>query len=391
MKEKEQHTALNITLKKAAAPSLGEASEIKKIELGQRVFLGDPDSPFLAPRGVYTHGSKLLVSDTGQNRIFIWNQLPESISQKPDLVIGQADHINTGRNEGGNASAQSLQYPAAVWTDGNCLIVADSWNHRVLIWKDFPTKDHQAADVVLGQDNFSGNLPNKMGVNTNPSARSLYWPYGLTVFEGKLFVADTGNRRVLVFNQIPEDSGKSADYVIGQENFESRGYDSEHAIWPYAVALGPNGELAITDTQYYRVLLWNHWEQACKEQAKYLIGQPDFESNGQNQFGLYPASNTLSWCYFAAFYKKGLFIGDTGNSRILWFENIPNKDAAFADGLIGKPDFNTGSEFADTVFGTEKSLYWPFSFSLVPSKNQMVIADTGNHRIVISDLLVTKV
>jgi len=388
MKSKEPDTVLNITLKKAAAPSVDTASVAKKIEGVQSVFLGDPDSPFLAPRGVYSHGSKLLVSDTGQNRIFIWNQLPESTRQKPDLVIGQSDHKNTGRNEGGNASAQSLQYPAAVWTDGKCLIVADSWNHRVLIWRDFPTKDHQEADVVLGQDNFLGNLPNKNGVNFDPTASSLYWPYGLSVFEGKLFVADTGNRRVLVFNQIPENSGKAADHVIWQENFESRGYDSEHAIWPYAVAIGPNGELAVTDTQYYRVLLWDHWEQACSELAKYLIGQPDFESNGQNQFGLYPASNTLSWCYFAGFHKHGLFVGDTGNSRILWFENVPRKNSALADGLIGKPDFNTGSEFADTVFGTEKSLYWPFSFSVIPSKNRIVIADTGNHRIVFSDLLI---
>nr|WP_287937487.1 hypothetical protein [Algoriphagus sp.] len=388
MKAKEQHTALNITLKKAAAPSAGRASEVKKIELKQHIFLGDPDSPFLAPRGVFVHDSKLLVSDTGQNRIFIWNQLPKSTSQKPDVVIGQGDHTSTSRNEGGNASAQSLQYPAAVWTDGNCLIVADSWNHRILIWKDFPKEDHQAADVVLGQDNFSENLPNKKGVNTNPTASSMYWPYGLTVFEGKLFVADTGNRRVLVFNKIPKESGKSADYVIGQENFENRGYDSQNAIWPYAVAIGPNGELAITDTQYYRILLWDHWKQAFNEPAKYLIGQPDFESSGQNQFGLYPSSSTLSWCYFAGFYKKGFFVGDTGNSRILWFENIPNKHAPFADGLIGKPDFNTGSEFADTIFGTQKSLYWPFSFSLNVMESQMVIADTGNHRIVIVDLLI---
>lgn len=388
MKQEKSNIALNITLKRAVAPSVGSAYIGKKIEGAQQIFLGDPESPFLAPRGVFVHGTKLLVSDTGQNRVFIWNQIPTATQQKPDFVIGQADSKNTGRNSGGDASAQSLQYPSAVWTDGQCLIVADAWNHRVLIWNSFPDQHNQCADVVLGQDDFLGSLPNKKGVNTDPTASSLYWPYGIAVYEGNLFIADTGNRRVLIFKQIPNHSGASADFVIGQEDFEGRGYDSKNAIWPYAVNLGPNGELAITDTQYYRVLLWDRWENALTEQAKCIIGQPTFDANGQNQFGLHAASNTLSWCYFASFYKDGIFVGDTGNSRILWFENTPHQNGASADSLIGKPDFFTGSEFADTVFGTEKSMYWPFSFCLVPSMNKLVVADTGNHRITIFDILI---
>ncbi|MGY6743238.1 MAG: NHL repeat-containing protein [Cecembia sp.] len=386
MDKKEPNIALNITLKRAPAPSVSPAKEIPIIEGRSKFFLGDTESPFLAPRGVYVHGNKLLVSDTGQNRVFIWHQIPDSEQQKPDLVIGQSDLKNTGRNEGGEASAQSLQYPSAVWTDGKKLIVADAWNHRVLIWKRFPQQNHQPADIVLGQEDFQGNLPNRKGVNSDPSANSLYWPYGIAVYDDKLFVADTGNRRVLVFNQIPECSGQAADGVIGQENCESRGYDPDHAIWPYGVALGPKGELAITDTQYYRVLLWDHWKDSLNQQAICLVGQPNFESNGQNQFGLSPGPNTLNWCYFAGFYKEGLFVNDTGNSRILWFEKIPKEHGVSADALIGKPDFYTGSEFGETVFGTEKSLYWPFSFSMFPAKNQIVIADTGNHRIVLCDL-----
>nr|MBI1232045.1 hypothetical protein [Cytophagales bacterium] len=378
--------ALNITLKRAVSPNIGSPVIEKQIEGVKRFFLGAPDSPFLAPRGVFVHGTKLMVSDTGQNRVFIWNELPTEHQQKPDLVIGQDDAVATGRNSGGNASSHSLQYPSAVWSDGHCLLVADAWNHRVLIWNSYPTAPNQAADVVLGQDDFSGNLPNKVGVNASASASSLYWPYGLTVHNGTLFVADTGNRRVLVYKQIPSQSGASADYVIGQEDFQSRTYNSTNAIWPYSVALGPKGELAITDTQYYRVLMWEHWESALTKPAAYIIGQPSFEANGQNQFGLHPRQHTLSWCYSTGFFRNGLFVGDTGNSRILWFENLPSSHGAVADSLLGKPDFFTGSEFADTVFGTEKSLYWPFSFSVTPEE-QLVIADTGNHRIVIVDLL----
>lgn len=389
MTQKESPSALNITLKRATPPSFGKTTAFKSIAGAQRSFKGDENSPFLAPRGVFAHDSRLLVSDTGQNRVFIWNEIPSSPTQKPDLVIGQADLVQTGRNEGGSASSKSLQYPSAVWTDGKKMIVADAWNHRVMVWNSFPTENHQAADVVIGQDDFLGNLPNKLGVNAVPTASTLYWPYGIAVHEGVLFVADTGNRRVLVFSSIPTKSGTPADAVIGQEDFEGRSYDPQNAIWPYGISLGSRGELAITDTQYFRVLIWKHWRDALTQCASRIIGQKDFESNGQNMFGLSPAPCSLNWCYCSQFYQNGIFVGDTGNSRILWFENIPSDNGADADSLIGKPDFFTGSEFAETVYGTEKSMYWPFSFCV--EKKQLFIADTGNHRILIQDLLIDQI
>jgi hypothetical protein len=387
MEREGKNTAINITLKKGTEGIDKGTDSFIRIDEEQKVFLGDSDSPFLAPRGVFVYQNKLLVSDTGQNRVFIWNEFPKDLYQKPDLVIGQATSSATGRNAGGQASPQSLQYPSGIWTDGQKLIVADAWNHRVLIWNSFPKSNNQPSDVVLGQDDFSGNQPNKKGVNEVPSANSLYWPYGITVWNGKLFVADTGNRRVLVFNSIPLISGANADHVIGQENFSNRDYDSDNPIWPYSVSLSKDGKLAITDTQYYRVLLWENWEDALKGRANALIGQPDFFSNGQNQFGLNPGPNTLNWCYFSTFFSNGILVCDTGNSRILWFHQVPRINNVAARSLIGKPDFFTGSEFADTVFGTERSLYWPFSLSVNEQASNLVIADTGNHRIITCKLI----
>jgi hypothetical protein len=34
--------------------------------------------------------------------------------------------------------------------------------------------------------------------------------------------------------------------------------------------------------------------------------------------------------------------------------------------------------------GTEKAIYWPFSIGVMGQK--LVVADTGNHRIVVADL-----
>ncbi len=346
-----------------------------------RPFYGPPDSPFLAPRGVNLGGDQLLVSDTGQNRVFLWHRLPTEAHQAPDVVLGQLAVSDTGRNRGDVADAATLQYPSGLWTDGQRLIVADAWNHRVLIWHRLPTKHGQPADVVIGQKDFTANAPNGQGVGHAPSAQSLYWPYGLTSDGDRLWIADTGNRRVLVYDCIPTTSYAAADRVIGQENFSERDYDHRHAIWPYSVKIGSAGQLAITDTQYYRVLLWSHWSQALEQVPPTLVGQPHQEANGQNQFGAGPQANTLNWCYDTCFDDEGLWVADTGNSRLLWFNKVPQDNNLTADGVWGPPDFSTGSENAATIHGTDQALYWPFCVAASPT--HLAAADTGNHRIII--------
>ena len=259
-------------------------------------------------------------------------------------VLGQDGAAGTERNQGSNVSASTLQYPSGVWSDGKVLAVADAWNHRILIWHKFPTQLGQPADVVIGQTDFSGNEPNQQGVGSTPTERSLYWPYGITSDGEHLWVADTGNRRVLYYDQIPVKNNAPADKVIGKDHFNDRDYDNQHAIWPYSVKLSKHGQLAITDTQYYRVLLWEHWEDAFSRPASVIIGQPDREANGQNQFGLFPRANTLNWCYDSCFNDNELWVADTGNSRLLQFEKLPRKHNQAADSVIGPENFSTGSE-----------------------------------------------
>jgi hypothetical protein len=142
--------------------------------------------------------------------------------------------------------------------------------------------------------------------------------------------------------------------------------------------------LAITDTQYYRVLLWAHHREAFSREASVVIGQPDLDSSGQNQYAFHPGARTLSWCYDSGFYQDGIWVADTGNSRLLWYSQIPGRSDTPANGLLGKPDFITGSENLDSVRGTENSLYWPFSLAI--SNRLMAVADTGNHRILLYHL-----
>ncbi len=306
-----ENTILNITLKKGgAAAELPQSAG--ELVLPSMIFKGPESTPFLAPRGVFLLHNQLFVSDTGRNRVFIWHKFPETTFQEPDIVLGQSDADGVGRNAGGLVGADSLQYPSGIWSDGKRLIVADAWNHRVLIWHEMPTQHGQPADVVIGQADFDSNQPNAKGVGANPTERTLFWPYGVFSDGQHLWVADTGNRRVLYFDKLPTENFAPATGVIGKPDFVTRDYENQDPIWPYSVKISPDGTMAVTDTQYYRILIWKDWRTAFQQKADILIGQADMDSNGQNQYGPHPRANTLSWCYDTCFLDTGIAVADTG-------------------------------------------------------------------------------
>src|ERR1035438_9238838 len=52
-----------------------------------------------------------------------------------------------------------------------------------------------------------------------PNAKSMRGPQGVWIQNGRLYVADTGNNRVLIYNQIPTSNGAAANVVLGAPDF----------------------------------------------------------------------------------------------------------------------------------------------------------------------------
>ena len=160
------------------------------------------------------------------------------IDAPADLVIGQPDFSREGRNAKGEIGAATLNVPTGVSAADGVLAVADAWNHRVLIWHGYPETSNRPADVVLGQADFHGGLANRGGDAAR--ADTLNWCYGVTLVDGRLIVADTGNRRVLIWNEIPQRNGAPADLVLGQRDFTTRDENAGRAAgalgmrWPHA-------------------------------------------------------------------------------------------------------------------------------------------------------------
>jgi len=79
-------------------------------------------------------------------------------------------------------------------------------------------------------------------------------------------------------------------------------------------------------------------------------------------------------------------VADTGNSRLLLWDHIPSANNAAADGLIGQANFEVLGEaslnMARPVNTSE--MYW--SFSVTSHGDQLIAADTGNHRILFYNL-----
>lgn len=155
---------------------------------------GVPDADTLDyPTGVWTDGTRLIVSDGGNNRILIWTTFPTYNGQPADLVIGQADFTLRDSDRGGVVSGSGFYYPSFIASDGKVLAVPDCGNNRVLIWNSIPTASDQPADVVLGQPDFTSNA----GATTQAGIASC--PSG-AAFSGKhLLISDYGANRVLVY------------------------------------------------------------------------------------------------------------------------------------------------------------------------------------------------
>jgi DNA-binding beta-propeller fold protein YncE len=218
--------------------------------LGQASFSGSSAGNGAAdlsnPTGVWTDGIRVAVADSDNNRVLIWMSFPITNKEPADIVLGQQGFGTSGFPI--SPTGATMRHPFSVYSDGMRLFVSDALNHRVLVWRSFPTTSGQPADFAIGQ-------PDLISDGTGQGASQLARPAGITTVGDHLFVADSENDRVLVYSPIPESSGASASFVIGQPNFETNYSGGPREIFsrPWSVAVGGN-KLYVADFLNNRVL-----------------------------------------------------------------------------------------------------------------------------------------
>ena len=325
------------------------------------------------------------------------------------VVLGQPDFITGPPTTLPAASASNMRLPTAVASDGQTLAVADTSNNRVLIWRTIPASNGQPADVVLGQPDFATVGP------LSVSASTFRGPQGVWIQSGKLFVADTQNNRVLIWNSIPTQNNQPANLVLGQPNFTSA--PPVNQINPNLpatantmlspVSVTSDGQrLYVTDLGFNRVLIWNSIPTATQQPADVEVGQVDFtqsiaddnthlcqvagtDSNGNPA---YPAmcAATMNFPRFALSDGQRLFVADSGHDRILVFNSIPAVNGARADVILGQPDefedvYSTPVSTIPTVSNlvVSGSNVTPTPTSLAWDGQNLYVADATDYRIMV--------
>lgn len=202
---------------------------------------------------------------------------------------------------------------------------------------------------MLGQADFTTALINyPSGPNTPPSKSSLYRPLGLLVdAQGNLYVADSGNGRVLRFpapfayagletraGVVTGPAPEPADLVLGQQNFTSTISDPTAVTMaaPYGLAFtpscntptqscpAPNG-LLVSDQRDNRVFYIPTTNGAFVAGADH--GKAATVVFGQTSFNAIAAGAGLAGInnphHISCDTDGYVYVADTGNNRVLIF------------------------------------------------------------------------
>ncbi len=353
-----------------------------------------------APRGVWLDDERLIVADTGNHRLQIWHGLGGNIPAShsdADVILGQPDSSSEGAQAGGRGPENGMRLPTGLVVHDGCLVVADAWNHRLLIWTEVPTVSDTPPDRVVGQASFVDVDENRGGAC---GPLGFYWPFGIAMVDGMFWVADTGNRRVLGWHGIP-GADEAPAVVLGQatanERDENRGQIGPDSFrWPHDMAgLSLPGEptrLLIADAGNHRVLGWD--EQPTADQpASFILGQTDFETGSEFPYGP-QAADGMRFPYAidsldpvepsSGAADSVMAMADTANNRVLIWDGVPTSSNVPADRVLGQVDFvGNGENRWDLV--ADDTFCWPYGLCLHRSADgvRLAVSDSGNNRVMI--------
>jgi len=319
---------------------------------------------------------ELFVVDTGNNRVLRFSSAAAAtIGASAQVAFGQPD-LTTGTSNTGGLSATSLNGPTGIAIDANgALWVADTGNNRVLRFDAATavsvTGATTTADQVIGQANFTTST-------SGTTLTTLNGPRGVFVdASGNLWVADSLNNRVLRFDAVTSlGNGATATRVLGQANGTTSTAATTQAGMsnPSALALDASGNLWVADTGNNRVLRFAAAASISTDgaNATAVLGQANFTASATatTQAG-------LSGPRGVAINSTGrLWVSDSGNNRVLWYDNASAlTNGSVANGELGQVNFNT------SISGlSAQQLSTPLGISQDAS-GHLWVADSGNSRV----------
>jgi sugar lactone lactonase YvrE len=377
---------------------------------------------------------KVFVSDANRNRVLRFSQAASlQIGGAPEAVFGQPDF----NSQSARTTADGMSFPEGLsMADDGILWVADTVNRRILRFDHAATSNSgAAADGVLGQPNFtspaSGGAENQMAYPTDVAAdrsgriwvadphnnrvvrfdsaaskplggnadavlgqvdfsqsqtASAFTASGMSQPESiavesipgltqRLWVADSGNNRVLLFiSPAAKPNGGDADKVLGQPNFVASSPSLSRKGFSNPFGLVANqGRLWVGDYANNRVLRFDAAANKVNgADADGVLGQSVYTSNSDGK-----TPGGLSGPLGLAMDGERLWIVDSFNKRMVRHENAATKgNGNDADGVLGASSLAAAQAVSGNKFS--KSIR---SIAIDPVTGKIFLCDKGNNRV----------
>ncbi len=356
---------------------MGCKKDFLETDQGAEIVLGElgfnkSGGPLLFnhPKGIATDGTVLMMADGNNNRVFLWDELPSS-NTEPSIVFGQEsfDTNNSGESETG------LKWPADVAVGGGKYVIADTYNHRIMIWNEIPQSNGMAPDLILTSGEYDSTP------TSEPSVDRFAWPWGVWTDGEKLIVTSTssgaadGDIRfggwVLIWNTFPVSPNQPADIVlsadqkmgtprsittdgqnfliIGDHNAEEQSSQTGNWLWttfPTGSSDLPDGFITESMARGWlagdvnadgdllmigsRIHVWDGIPSTSDVPPSFTIDGFDWELRGGD-------GSTI------AVAEDRVYVSDYNTNRIVGFNQTPTSSNSRPDFVIGAPDLQTNT------------------------------------------------
>lgn len=374
------------------------------------------------PEGLFTINNNLYVVDTSIHRILRYDPFdtwPEETTLLPSppakAVFGQPDLLSFRANRGGrSATENSFARPTTAAVVGSDLYLCDTSNHRLIV---IPINGlnllgatqvqgqigltYNSRNLIEGRELFTVTglfqLPFLSGVQNSGGRTTL--SAGMTIDRTstppRLYIADTGNNRILCYaNALTVKPGDLADIIIGQADRFSGIVNSpvndpdilnDTGLFnPTGVVTDAQGNLWVSDTGNGRVLRFNRpFDQPANRQqrAALVLGQIGFNikltdatrNNMRSPFGI------------GLTVEGHLVVSDAALNRILLFRRPAGGD--FTNGQAAATVFGQRDFITQGAAEPDNRLSAPAHLAL-DTDDRVYVCDTGKSRIVVYDRVV---
>jgi uncharacterized protein (TIGR03437 family) len=343
-----------------------------------------------------------------------------TLNSVPSRSVG-SPLLNISSTNPNLVEGRELYSPQSVAVDTSVsppiIYVSDTDNNRVLAWKNANSfQSGQFADLAIGQPDL---LTTFQGGPGTAYSTGLYRPTGIAVYKGDLYVADSGNNRVLrypnPFNQVTQQQKQfpTPDLWIGQNTVNGRNINYSGSSTPNAqgiylsngstvyessIAFDSQGDLWMTDPGNLRVLEFKASDVAAGgggPTATLELGQLDFVSL-QTPLSNSATSQLITNQFFSPdalnFDPSGnLFVTDFNStySRVMVFtapfstgKSASRLMGVFPSGYVYPTDATARQALLDnTVLLSPESVFF-----LTGSTPAVGVVDSGSSRILLFDV-----